>query len=890
MAHNSQIDDLVAELVVAVTKAISKTKASHYKSLALRTLATSKVGRTNQFEVDSRLHGLEEKCRILNKDSLADAMHFRVEELWGTSNKWTPEYLDFLLQMSDRPVHSFNVDTLLMVKADSRPDPSIWSPVDTDDLSEDQDGIWKNIDFAADASDENETTTIAQLKHSERTPDSSILGSETDEGYFDNLIVHFADGKLREIQGAQFWRPGTHEKVDSAEQVLHTPHLIVTERQLIREIIHMLLGLRTSIYTLDGQQNTNVLKNLGMRHVPQESLIHILTEFGKLGDKLLVIRHWITMRKDVTVEQTFQAALASRLHNFDAFLSGIQAKILDTHTPVDPTLLGLYHDVCNASRYILQTYGILVDLQTASQGRLPFQILECLFESTCSNQSIGDTIGYEYLATLFFECFQTYLRSVRFWMETGEIGAHDRLMFIQRSMTDVSLSFRWQDQYRLLHDSAGSLHAPKFLHVAAQKIFVAGKSVDFLNCLGCTDQMIGTQSTIEPDIQPASLGDFSPFPELFDKALHTWITSKYCSSSAMLRNLLDSQCGLQRSLDALEFIFLFRNGALSYEVNSKIFERLDQGYRHWSDSFILTKSFQDAFSSVHCVDIDHIKVTSEAKHLSSDKNQLQRSMNALNILKVNYALSWPIANIINEESMRIYQRIFVLLTQLQRSKYLVQQVKFTQASLPVRRSAFDDEAALVYAVRLRLLWLTNTIMAYITGLLIPTATSSMRASVAQAEDFDAMIAAHSAYVRRLEDHCLLAGRHASIHKALISLLDLAILFSDAQAPFGRRGDPSSRKHDFLPNDSLSRRFRTSQREKAGLFPTDDEDNGQYIDDTIPLASSTSGFDKKRLQYVYGTFTKLHGFVTVAVQGLSKADGSPCWEVLAHDLAVELGKG
>ena len=609
----------------------------------------------------------------------------------------------------------------------------------------------------------------------------------------------------------------------------------------------------------------------------------LLQGFAVVADKLLSIRRWVEKDERIPLEQTFQAALASRLEIFDRALSTIQTRILSRNAQPVLSLLELYNETSNISRFLLQTHEVLLELDVDSKLERPFRILECLFDRTCVNQAIGDAEGYEYMANLFFDCFQTYLKPIRLWMEQGQLTGRDGVIFIQRDERDFHLNSVWRSQYHLTKDSKGDLHAPKFLHVAAKKIFNTGKSVDFLGLIAARP---GDESSVdflkhlewkdhdlrrdlakevamnyESVCQPAQLGLFSPFPELFDMALDRWIANKHQASSSELRAQLESRCGLRSSLDALECIYFARGDT---NINDGIFEKVDRGNSRWNDGLTMDDLFQGSLSSIS---FDRVKICPRPA-IQQEARGARRSMNVLEDIRVSYSLPWPVANVIRTDSIEVYQRVFVFLLQLRRAKYLLQRRETVNG---VRATAKKPPLQL-YALRHRLLWLTNTMVTYIADMVLSAATADMRIAMDRAQDVDTMIAVHQAYITKLEDQCLLLKKHTSTRQAIISLLDLTILFSDVQASYA---------------GNTSTDTKASQKHAAH---SNDRDSDSDSDVSSPCSALHAELpDEGRLKHMLDTFRNLHGFVTAAVRAISKNDNALCWEMLANNLAVGLGK-
>ena len=71
-----------------------------------------------------------------------------------------------------------------------------------------------------------------------------------------------------------------------------------------------------------------------------------------------------------------------------------------------------------SSRPILQLAILVAKIPSEHPGQ--FVELELLYDAVCESQAAGDTTSYGYLAEIFFESLQAYLKPVRRWMEQGK--------------------------------------------------------------------------------------------------------------------------------------------------------------------------------------------------------------------------------------------------------------------------------------------------------------------------------------------------------------------------------------------------------------------------------------------------------------------------------------
>lgn len=861
----------------------------------MRALRESRSGRTNQFDIYTRLEGLQEKFRVLNNEELADALAVRLEELSRASLKWAPEVLSLFLELSDQPAEKSDVKNLERMKRPEPPLPALtWTDILADDPLDNNGGLWDTVDFAADSSDEGSDISPDFSSISEGTDELTGQG-DTENLNIDALILRCDESELQEVTKAQFWtgEENLHEVL--LEHGTVQSKYQITEKQLLREVIFMLLGLPTSVYTrdMDGYFSTN--RQYSIQHAQEISIGHVLDSYATIGNGLVTLRNWTAETPETPLEQAIQAAFEKRLFALDRALTAMQADMLTPSTLWSGTLLGQMPKVQDAVRLALQVSDIITQLRPVHERQM---ILEFLHDRTGLNQDIGDFQGYEYMARLFFECFNPYLKSIALWMEEGELSEPCGVFFIRRNQGELALSSLWQKQNTLLHNSDGILDVPNFIRFAVNKIYTAGKSVIFLRQLGnCFDEdslqrLDDCSVDYEAVCQTSENDNLSPFSERFIKALDRWVAGKHHASTSLLRDRLETRCGLWRTLDAIEHIYFSRNGAVTTTVTNRIFERIDQGKESWNDRFLLTELFQGVFGELPCIDAERlsIRLTSET---SQDMQNPRRSAKILNCLKVNYALPWPIANIMRHELLgvnqfTVHQRIFVFLAQVYRAKYVLERGRLLKSPLSPLGSE-EAEKSLVYSLRHRLLWFTNILNSYLTETVLSVTTSAVRINLADAEDVDAMISTYDAYVMHLEDQCLVSEKLAPIYQAIISLLDLSILFSDCHASYTGEKPFDVTNRSTMTNTSQLRSLHPRRRKASDASSSEDDHEENNSAAEVDYISFTEVAYVDRLRKMHDSFTNLSGFVTAGLRGVSRAGGEPCWESLAENLASGTSK-
>ena len=860
MSHAIEIENLIQKLIQqGSAKAIKDARVDHNLRVSLKTISESDTRRTNPFEIYGKATGVVEKLRILNREDVADELDGIVNELKDTSWKWIPETLALLLLLSDRPTIRSIVDERTHHDFEVTALSSLAISVDEDSSTCDESGLWNNVDFSAPDTDDD-----ADSLSTEETKENELLDTPpSDARSFDpqTLIVPQNSGGVPATLSDPYWRGHAGFPSD---------RFTLTELQATREVLHMLLGLPTSVFTRKAIGTMQFAIEFEVRHVSEVAMLDIWQKFCDVGGQLDLIRYFAKQVEANPVMQRCQSILAQKLGAFEAVVNEEQSRTLDDYEDYVVSLMVLYDKVVQSTLCLRQMHHVLRDLGSEMSADRPLRLLSGLYDATCSAQSIGDEDSYRFLAEIFLECFEMYQRPLRLWIEEGELEDRNQTLFIARNRNAVPLEHLWQEQFSLIRDDKGALLIPNFLQIGANSIFNTGKSVYMLKALGVTGTSIMADRNEEDKMTFSSVCSdhslLSPFQVLFETAFNEWIERRHHSSSDLLRCHLEKHSKFQDYLDTLEYVYLYRDNSKSDSFLLPIFERLDGRRRHWNDALLLTDLLQYAFGAKRALSPADLIV--QVLRSSHNPSSAQPSMKALEILQISYQLPWPIANIIQPASILVYQNIFVFVAQLQRAKFLLHRHKLS------KQKSANHWMQATYKIRLLLLHFTDSILTHLLLMVIDPQTIEMRRKMVKAIDIDDMRAMHAEYVRCLEDRCLLTPKHASLKQAIISTLDLTILFSKAISDAGRL--------DRLGGDTSS----VSIRAKHDSSSDDDEDEiAEYPASEVQDASHTAAQVENKLKKIEDTFSQLHNFVTASVRVLSKAEGTLHWEILASNLAA-----
>lgn len=729
-------------------------------------------------------------------DEFRDSLH-RLEE---HATKWHPEILALLLGLSDQPTFKTQLSDLeaVRLREEERAPTFSWEDVAREDGWDEDELLWQSIDYRRDSEDETTEDDLDEVSDDNPplvyTQDVDLSLHKRGRTATDCIIQPEDTELLKTLQSTQQWRTVVPQKDDIGT----IQKIAVPETHIVREILSMLQGWKTTLFN----DTTGLPEpNFHMQHVAWETYKAVIHTIAESGRRILLLRRFVSHPQAIPHLQAFQDCIAKRLRGFDTKLSQMEARFAAPAGQVMFTLLAVHGEITPWLQPLLVLSNIIAQIQETSRSDT-FRYLELLYDETTLAQLRDDMSTYEFLARIFLECFQVYIRPIRHWMDEGRISSENEIFFIFESPTKVPMSNIWQDRFKLRQTPEGTLHAPKFLKPAAHRIYNAGKNIVVLRLLGKYE--LGASSAVEEpsldfeQVCPEGLG-LATFPDLFGAAFNRWIQSKYRKTSTTLKDALFDTCELSSSLDALQALYLMSDGFATASFTDHLFDKLENLNPVWYDRFALAGTAQDAFMPL--VDTSRLSVSVSVQGTRMTVTDARGSVRAaLPHLKVDYRLAWPVQIVVSEESLANYRSLFTLLLQLRRAIHVLHKPRILDNWSTDNENW--DERALFYAARRTLLWFCTTVHSYLATLVLEPNERGMRRDLMMAEDVDSMISVHDAYLEQMVEQACLGSRLTPIRERILDVLELAIKLELAREGKAAR-DGSEPSHLFRQEDESS---------------------------------------------------------------------------------------
>ena len=240
-------------------------------------------------------------------------------------------------------------------------------------------------------------------------------------------------------------------------------------------------------------------------------------------------------------------------------------------------------------------------------------------------------------------------------------------------------------------------------------------------------------------------------------------------------------------------------------------------------------------------------------------------------------------NIIQRSSIPVYQQIFTFLLQTYRAKYLLQNITL----ISIRQAKVPRLIQLSYKLRQRLIWFADMLRSYLTETVITLSTEAMTAAMVKAEDIDEMSTIHIKYVARLQEQSLLSENLRPIHKAIISLLDLGVLFSEVHSQDTQKKETTT-SQVAIPKSPAKPMSKGSRRKSfiPAIVENDSSDSdspGDRDEEGERQKDSNQTSFSENLKSIDEQLGKLLPFVTAGLRSVGRVGAEPIWEMLAERL-------
>ncbi|KAF9450171.1 hypothetical protein P691DRAFT_665854 [Macrolepiota fuliginosa MF-IS2] len=431
-----------------------------------------------------------------------------------------------------------------------------------------------------------------------------------------------------------------------------------------------------------------------------------------------------------------------------------------------------------------------------------------------------------------------------FWQEA--YGLREGVDFEPNEVSDVS-----QKQQKAV---------PMFLEHVAEMILRTGKAVGLIRALGSNVDVfrdgdwksfgdLVVQQTRPGDVTARNPGHlFSVSVDTLSRLIYERLLPRYQEVGSLLTKILVDECGLWKHSESIEGLFLMRRGDAMSHFIDVIFNKMDSK-QSWSDFHFLNTAFTDVVeANVHAGARDWIQPSLVRFSYRGGKDKertIYRTVRAIDGLTVEYAVPFPLTYIFRPSVVATYSEVFGFLLQIRRAKSVLEKILVRGDD----RKNVGEGMKVFYAMRSRLSWFINTLLNFLTTYVIHAQVVNFHKKLSEAQLFDDMIELHDEHLNKIQGRCLLKKNTSALHRAILSILDMALQFSEFFVTF--TGDAATThdisRHSHIKRHHRSRRQRRKRRNVIGfsqpstdeeMSSSDDDDGGVDIDKEPAMETET----------------------------------------------------
>ncbi|KAJ4967342.1 hypothetical protein NE237_019191 [Protea cynaroides] len=261
---------------------------------------------------------------------------------------------------------------------------------------------------------------------------------------------------------------------------------------------------------------------------------------------------------------------------------------------------------------------------------------------------------------------------------------------------------------------------------------------------------------------------------------------------------------LMDELGVLRAIYLLGSGDLLQQFLTVLFEKLDKG-ECWDDDFelntILQESIRNSADGMLISAPDSLVVSITKHHVSSGDAQHNAAslvstphkgrshifgVDALDLLKFTYKVSWPLELIANTEAIKKYNQVMGFLLKVKRAKFVLDKARRWMWK---GRSTATINRKHHWLVEQKLLHFVDAFHQYVMDRVFHGAWHELCEGMASAGSLDEVIDAHEAYLLSIQRQCFVVPDKlwALIASRIKTILGLALDFYSVQQTLSSGG-------------------------------------------------------------------------------------------------------
>ncbi|KAJ8968454.1 hypothetical protein NQ314_002293 [Rhamnusium bicolor] len=693
----------------------------------------------NKREVDKSIAGMAEKYIFHGFFPQAKALQdsynsYVTENLAKSELMCRLNIVKFLMCMSERPTSNF-----LEKPEEFEPEPveeeeeinwgeylnegiERWSPnfddtsgssatsVYDDDINDALDGPGTSTATLPVVIDSTDREVVVDL----RSNREELLATVQHTWYHQERFHMAPVSKWREANIGILWEQFLEDQVKGLVPIEKAS--ILSEYKVIREILWQLWSLHTSaVFELDGNQlrpktnvtissvRTGAFEKFLAEFVPYMEVLDFFREFSKSLE--IPADECIT-----TVPQTFRSynnSLQNIIQPIYKKLSKLEDLVREQETTY--TLLKLADELQLIFEPVLLLRKIhkevVIDLDTNSQLRCATVLLSGLHNSL---QYSASKLEQDLRMTLFLDSLYHYFTLIDSWLMKNDLSDYSGEFLIKNNnrnlyaSTDddeyeygsMSESQSWKLNFDLRGELDEFCQNNGIIKIVRETVLQIGRNIHLLRLLGKFSLINDCKETIHQEFIRKTLEELCKFYNInADESVLEKIEQDeddIGGKDYKYPVVCTDECKKPTDMDKLENLVDTTDGFLMLAFNEYFIEKpqksepkpitlfekfsltTNAANKHWGNEIWLTAHLHDTIMDIYPEFYENCVV-----QVKENWKQCVKSLEACNMVNLQYEIQWPLNIIINPPQMALYKDIFQFLLKIKWALYTVNHLVFT---------------------------------------------------------------------------------------------------------------------------------------------------------------------------------------------------------------------
>lgn len=598
---------------------------------------------------------------------------------------------------------------------------------------------------------------------------------------------------------------------------------MLSERQVIREILWLLQGLDTFLFQYDGS-NCSLRKNVNIKYVTQQSFWKIVSPVVVYGNIIRNLNEFVGKaigpeHCEITPRtyQAYASGMKDILNEMMQEINIIEKTVFDQKVTFTLSM-ALEHVTPMMRKFEIldRIHRDGVDsVKLSNPCAKACNLLNVLYEHSMELHLAAPQPEYSAIVTtLFLKTVKPYIDIIERWLLSGVLEDRCDEFVIQRKGDIQLLDERFWDLAVVLRQTAAGTTI-YFLKPILGILVIAGKSMEILSRLGKLLKMTKTNEydsstlydkflegilikcdmasgvTLDPLLrdnigllEPAkniermavalTRSNVSSVHEMLELSLFPRIESLHKHVSGNLIDILKRECFMNECLRDMRKYFLMEAGSIMHTFLSGVFKmspEIDIRNEELSINMLLEDTFSSQMKKMPKIHIVMEDTADETKDL----------IHRLDPLMLSYELPWPLDIVINHECLHQYKRVFTFLMQIKHAKCALDELRFCDLI-----GDLDDQKLQLMKLKLKRMhilrmYLLNFVDCFHTYILTTVVRCSwlhFKKLMDNSRDLQHIIDAHTEFVRQIYERSFLSTNGSVIYKPVMNVLNQSLIFGN----------------------------------------------------------------------------------------------------------------